>query len=144
MQEPQPSPEQRSVFNQQVWEIARQIPAGRVATYGQIGGFIPAPEGIDPAAYAPFRARWVGQAMAACPADVPWQRVINAQGKISARGGGGVSAQRRLLEDEGVVFDARERIDLARFGWTGPGREWLLARGLAAPDDEFHQGALPI
>lgn len=144
MQELQLRQDQREIFNRAVWEIARQIPAGRVATYGQIGSYIPAPEGMDPSAYAAFRARWVGQAMAACPRDVPWQRVINAQGKISARGGEGVPAQRRLLEAEGVAFDARERVDLARYAWAGPSREWLLERGLVAPEEDFHQGALPI
>jgi methylated-DNA-protein-cysteine methyltransferase-like protein len=58
--------------------------------------------------------------MAACPADVPWQRVINAQGKISVRKGGGSLEQRALLEAEGVEFDDRERVDLARYGWPGP------------------------
>jgi len=57
--------------------------------------------------------------MAACPDDVPWQRIINAQGKISLRGGG-ENRQRELLEDEGVVFDDRERVDLKRYGWKGP------------------------
>ena len=49
---------------------------------------------------------------------VPWQRVINAQGRISLRAFAGSEAvQRRLLEREGVRFDARARIDLERFGW---------------------------
>ena len=49
---------------------------------------------------------------------VPWQRVINAQGRISARAFAGSEAvQRKLLEREGVKFDARDRVDLERFGW---------------------------
>jgi len=47
-----------------------------------------------------------------------------------------------MLEAEGVEFDARERIDLARFGWAGPPRAWLLERGLLAPDQDFQQGSL--
>lgn len=109
---------QRDAFYQAVWRIARMIPPGKVSTYGQIASLIPAPPGIAPADYETYRARWVGNAMAACPQDVPWQRVINAQGKISARQS--ASLQRRLLEQEGVLFDARERVDLKRFGWTGP------------------------
>jgi methylated-DNA-protein-cysteine methyltransferase-like protein len=70
--------------------------------------------------YSAWGARWVGGAMAACPDDVPWQRVINSQGKISLRQESGQSTQRQLLEAEGVVFDSRDRVDLARFGWTGP------------------------
>ncbi|MDO9349360.1 MAG: MGMT family protein [Anaerolineales bacterium] len=70
-----------------VWDIVRQIPAGKVATYGQIAALIPPPGGMPLPDYLAFEARWVGGAMAACPPDVPWQRVINAQGKISLRPG---------------------------------------------------------
>ncbi|HEX7975237.1 MAG TPA: MGMT family protein [Anaerolineales bacterium] len=114
------SPPDPLAFNAQVWEIVRQIPSGTVATYGQIAGLIPTPQGISTRDYGAFGARWVGGAMAACPPDVPWQRVINSQGQISLRRGGGHIRQRQLLEDEGVVFDERERVNLAHFGWKGP------------------------
>jgi len=55
---------------------------------------------------------------AACPAEVPWQRVINAQGKISLKGEA-AQKQRLRLEAEGIEFDARGRIDLNRFRWAG-------------------------
>jgi methylated-DNA-protein-cysteine methyltransferase-like protein len=129
MREQFPVPPSRGDFNEKVWEIVRQIPQGRVATYGQIAGMIPTPEGMDAAEYKAFRARWVGSAMAACPADVPWQRVINAQGKVSPRGPG-AQHQRVLLEGEGVSFDDHGRIDLARHGWTGPSEQWLDEHGL--------------
>ncbi|OGO66664.1 MAG: hypothetical protein A2030_08760 [Chloroflexi bacterium RBG_19FT_COMBO_50_10] len=58
--------------------------------------------------------------MAACPQDVPWQRVINSQGKVSLRPGGGGSNQRELLEAEGVIFDERDRVDLKIYAWDGP------------------------
>lgn len=122
----------RDIFNMAVWKIARQIPAGKVATYGQIASYIPPLKGISPEDFQAFRARWAGHAMAACPPDVPWQRVINSQGKISGRPG--ADTQRRLLEAENVVFDARERVDLKRYGWEGPSRDWLLQNGLVAPD----------
>jgi len=83
--------------------------------------------------FASFGARWVGGAMAACPEGVPWQRVINSQGKISARQG--AREQRQLLEAEGVTFDARERVDLSRFGWAGPPADWLRENSLIAPDE---------
>ena len=63
--------------------------------------------------------------MAQAPDTVPWQRVINSQGKISARPGDGPKQQRQLLEGEGVVFDARDRVDLKVYGWQ-PGHEDVL------------------
>jgi methylated-DNA-protein-cysteine methyltransferase-like protein len=88
-----------------------------VASYGQIARLVPLPPGVDPDAYRAFGARWVGAALAACPGDVPWQRVLNARGEISLRAG--AEHQRRLLEAEGVIFDAKGRVDLQRFGWAG-------------------------
>lgn len=114
------SPSQRETYFQQVWQVVRQIPPGQVATYGDIASLVEPPEGIDPGAYRAFSPRWVGGAMAACPHDVPWQRVINAQGKISLRRGSGQERQRALLEGEGIQFDERDRIDLQRYGWDGP------------------------
>ena len=97
-----------SVF-ERVWHIARQIPRGRVATYGQIARVV----GTTP--------RVVGFAMAACSdADgVPWHRVVNARGTPSLRGASGVE-QRARLEAEGVPFRAGGRIDLERWGWLPP------------------------
>jgi methylated-DNA-protein-cysteine methyltransferase-like protein len=114
------SPPDPAAFNAAVWEIVRQIPPGKVATYGQIGALVSPPQGISLQDYRAFGARWVGGAMAACPEGIPWQRVINSQGKISLRKGGGPDVQRELLEAEGVVFDDRQRVDLARYGWSGP------------------------
>jgi methylated-DNA-protein-cysteine methyltransferase-like protein len=74
---------------------------------------------MDAKSYQAFGARWVGGAMAACPQDVPWQRVINSQGKVSLRLGGGGSQQRHLLESEGVEFDERDRVDLKKYAWSG-------------------------
>ena len=111
------SPPNPQAYYQQVWEIVRQIPRGRVATYGQIAKMIPPPMGVDFETYKAFSPRWVGGAMAACPDDVPWQRVINSQGKISERAG--AERQRELLEQEGVEFDAKDRVDLKRYGWSG-------------------------
>ena len=114
------SPPNPQTFQHQVWEMVCQIPAGKVATYGQIAGLIPVPPGLSFQDYRAFGPRWVGGAMAACPANVPWQRVINAQGKISFRRGSGENEQRELLEAEGVIFDDRDRVDLKRYGWEGP------------------------
>jgi methylated-DNA-protein-cysteine methyltransferase-like protein len=125
------SPPNPKAFNALVWDIVCQVPAGRVTTYGQIGAMIPTPEGLNLRDYETFAARWVGGAMANCPEDVPWQRVINAQGKISLRRG--ADEQRALLIVEGVTFDEHDRVDFNRFGWNGPSLEWLNAHGLLPP-----------
>ena len=69
----------------------------------------------------PNGARQVGYALAALDdaEDVPWHRVINARGEISARADpkGHEDLQRRLLESEGIVFDDRRRLSLGRFRW---------------------------
>jgi methylated-DNA-protein-cysteine methyltransferase related protein len=111
------SPPDPTAFNMAVWELVKQIPAGRVTTYGRIAEMLGVPEEVSPAAYKARGAQWVGGAMAACPDEVPWQRVINAQGKISERRGGSSLLQRELLEKEGVTFDDHDRIDLKKYGW---------------------------
>ena len=113
------SPPKRDEFNQKVWALVRQIPAGKVSTYGRIAALLPPPPGMDIKAYLAFGARWVGGAMAACPQDVPWQRVINSKGEISERDGAGARRQRLMLHEEGVVFNPRGRIDLKKYGWSG-------------------------
>jgi methylated-DNA-protein-cysteine methyltransferase-like protein len=127
------SPRNQTAYNALVWEIVRQIPPGSVTTYGQIAAMIPPPGGMELRAYLAFGARWVGGAMAACPEGVPWQRVINSQGKISLGRGEGKLVQRSLLEQEGVQFDERERVNLAHYGWSGPTQEWLEAHNLLPP-----------
>jgi methylated-DNA-protein-cysteine methyltransferase-like protein len=128
------SPPDPKAFNERVYEICRAIPAGKVTTYGRIGQLIPPPAGVAHDAYLKLSPRWVGGAMAVCPDDVPWQRVINSQGKVSPRPGMAVTVQRKLLEQEGVVFDAKDRVELDAYGWTPPAG-WLRARGLVVWED---------
>jgi methylated-DNA-protein-cysteine methyltransferase-like protein len=111
------SPPNIQAYYAQVWVLVRRIPPGKVASYGQIALMLPPPPGVDFESYRVFGPRWVGGALAACPDDVPWQRVINAQGKISPRPG--AQKQRQMLEQEGVCFDTKERVDLKVFGWDG-------------------------
>jgi methylated-DNA-protein-cysteine methyltransferase-like protein len=97
-----------------VYRVVCRIPAGQVATYGQIAAM----SGM------PRAARQVGWALSALGEedDVPWHRVINAQGEISPRAGPEVvDLQRALLEFEGIEFNRRDRIDLDRYCWA-PGR----------------------
>ncbi len=109
------SPPNPHDFNARVWELARRIPHGKVATYGQLALSLPLPMGVEADTYRAFGARWVGGAMAACPNDVPWWRVINSKGEISPRPG--ASRQRELLEAEGVIFNEKGRVDLKVYGW---------------------------
>ena len=106
-------------FNFNVWELVTRIPPGKVATYGQIARLVASPSDLSNKKYLAFAARWVGGAMVACPSGVPWQRVVNSQGKISLSGSSRES-QRLLLEAEGVVFDELGRINLDLFLWAGP------------------------
>jgi methylated-DNA-protein-cysteine methyltransferase-like protein len=90
--------------------VVRRIPRGRVATYGQVAALA----GLG------GHARQVGYALHSLgpESDVPWQRVVNARGEVSPRSlPGWETVQRARLEREGVRFDARARIDLARHGW---------------------------
>ena len=125
------SPPNPKDYQATVWEIARQVPPGKVTTYGQIAAMTPPPGTLNLRDYEAFGPRWVGGAMANCPDDVPWQRVINAQGKISARPG--ALKQKELLQAEGVEFDDKDRIDFDLYGWGGPDPEWCRARGLFTP-----------
>ena len=109
------SPPKQLDYNIQVWEIVRQIPTGKVTSYGRIAKMIVPPTIEKAKSYRTFGARWVGGAMAKCPDDVPWWRVVNAQGKISTRTS--APRQRELLEAEGVIFDAREEIDFKIYLW---------------------------
>ncbi len=113
---------------ERIYAVVGRIPAGQVATYGQIAAIV-----------GGCTARMVGYAMAALPfgSEVPWQRVINRQGKISPRGAGdGSLRQRQLLEAEGVIFDQGGRVDFEQVGWPGPDWEWLEQNG-------FHPAPLP-
>ncbi|MCP5059410.1 MAG: methyltransferase [bacterium] len=92
---------------EKIYQVVRRIPPGRVATYGQIAEL----------ADLPRQARQVGYALPH-GSSVPWQRVVNARGEVSARAvPGSEPVQRAILEAEGVVFSASGKIDLRRFRW---------------------------
>lgn len=109
---PPPPSERRIVgpgFHAAVYRVVRRVPAGRVTTYGDVGAALGSPR----------VARQVGYALAALrDDDVPWHRVINAQGTISFRGDTPrAELQRFRLEAEGIVFDANGRVDLPALRW---------------------------
>ncbi len=107
----------RNVFN-----AVALIPKGRVASYGQIASMV---DGCT--------ARMVGYAMSAIPEgiDLPWQRVVNSQGRVSSREDReGMACQRKLLEAEGVRFRESGTIDMKKYRWEGPGGGWLVESGI--------------
>ncbi len=105
----------RKDFDRHVYQLCRKIPAGRVMTYGSLGEHIPPPADMNPISYDRIKARWVGYALKRCPDDVPWHRVVNARGEVSARPG--YELQRALLKDEGVEFNRDGRTNLAHYLW---------------------------
>jgi methylated-DNA-protein-cysteine methyltransferase-like protein len=94
-----------------IYTVVSKIPRGRVATYGQVARL----------AGMPGQARLVGYALSDLPDEVPvpWHRVVNAKGEISARSDGGHMEviQRLLLKRERIRFDKHNRIALANFRW---------------------------
>ena len=100
---------------ERIYQTVRQIPPGQVASYGRIARMVKT------------GARQVGYAMAALEGDrdVPWHRVINSRGEISPRkDGNSDERQRQLLLSEGVIFDARGRVDFDRYGWIEDDFPW--------------------
>ena len=111
-------------FRGAVYALVRRIPSGHVVTYGQVAALVGRARS----------ARAVGGAIAHCPEDVPWHRVVNAQGRISRRRSeSGMLTQRIRLEQEGVRL-RRGRVALTRYQWdppagssrrqSHPAREW--------------------
>lgn len=101
-------------YRERVYKIVREIPEGRVMTYGQIAEILG--KGYTP--------RTVGYVMHASNTDdVPWQRVINAKGGCST---GKLlvphNVQQKLLEDEGIEFNGSGNCDLVKYRWTP---EWF-------------------
>lgn len=99
-----------SELRTRIYAVVARIPRGRVATYGQVAQLA----GLG------GHARQVGYALHALPGDsgLPWHRVVNAQGRVSAREDPADEAfQRSLLESEGVHFSSKGRLDLRAVGW---------------------------
>jgi len=100
---------EKDIQAQSVWDVVKQIPKGRVATYGDIARLV----GLI------GQARFVGRALNRLPQEtkIPWHRVINAQGKISfPSASSAYRHQKRLLEKEGITLE-RGKIDLNKYRW---------------------------
>jgi methylated-DNA-protein-cysteine methyltransferase related protein len=96
---------------EQIYQVVRQIPPGKVATYGQVAALAGIPRHARQVGYALFRV--------APGSDIPWQRVVNAQGKISYSPfrEGNDDFQQQLLIDEGITFDQDGKINLRQYQW---------------------------
>ncbi len=97
-------------FYQRVYDLTRQIPSGKVVTYGQMATLLGHSRAARAVGYA---LRYLSDG-----SDVPWHRVINYQGQISPRfPADSPRLQRLLLEAEGVVFDDQARVNLSIYRW---------------------------
>lgn len=95
-------------FKDQVYDIVRQIPRGRLMTYGQIAALCGSPRS----------ARIVGQVAHWGPLDLPWQRVVNKTGKLAGSyTTGGYEAHKRDLEADGVEVSADFKVDVDSLLW---------------------------
>jgi len=94
-----------NTFYKNVYDIVEKIPCGKVISYGQIARMLGNPRA----------AREVGRAMHLCPEHLPWQRVVMADGSITA--GGFADERRELLEAEGVTFLSDGRVNMETCGW---------------------------
>ncbi|MBI1785689.1 MGMT family protein [Candidatus Sumerlaeota bacterium] len=106
----QNDPIRSAVSYEAIYAVVRKIPRGRVATYGQIAAL----------AGIPGHARQVGYALNRLKSDgVPWHRVVNSKGEISARTEkhGSEELQKVMLAKEGVRFSRSGRIDLNTYRW---------------------------
>ncbi|MEM6431839.1 MAG: MGMT family protein [Deinococcota bacterium] len=99
-----------NAFRLAVLETVKAVPTGQVATYGQVADLIG----------HPGAARQVGMVLRGLKdddGDVPWQRVINAQGGISTYKVGNGELQKALLEAEGITFNDQNCCDLKHYRW---------------------------
>lgn len=98
-------------FFQRAYDIVRQVPEGRVTTYGQVARMMGEPR----------KARYVGFAMHSSPGmkgGVPCHRVVFADGGLAPGFAfGGPEEQRHMLEAEGVGFLPSGKVDMGRFSW---------------------------
>jgi methylated-DNA-protein-cysteine methyltransferase related protein len=114
-----PSLPNPQTFYAEVWNTICLIPRGKVASYGQIAKMLRAPAGINAETYLEYGALWVSNAVESSPNEVPWQRVVNSKGEITERDGAQAKRHQLLLEEEGVQFNVRGRIDMKKYGWNG-------------------------
>ncbi len=99
-----------SEFTLKAIKIMKNIPSGKVVTYGQVATYAGNNRGARQIVRL-LNSSWEKE-------QLPWHRVINRKGKISLNPGDGYELQKMLLENEGILFDENDHIDLSRFGWN--------------------------
>jgi methylated-DNA-protein-cysteine methyltransferase-like protein len=99
-------------FSGEVIAIIKNIPRGKVATYGQIAG-------LAGNRFASRQVVWVLNSSSKSE-NLPWHRVVNGSGKISLKPGHGYEVQKALLQEEGIVFGKDDRIDLKVYLYPSP------------------------
>ncbi|MCA9379120.1 MGMT family protein [Candidatus Dojkabacteria bacterium] len=103
-------------FKQHVLHVVQQIPAGKVASYGQVAAMADSPR-------AARQVGWILAGLTTNEALVPWWRVVNSKGHLSIRGGDMLAKfkQKELLENEGVEVDDEFNLDMQKYRWeTAP------------------------
>jgi methylated-DNA-protein-cysteine methyltransferase-like protein len=105
-----------SSFRESVYEIVRQIPKGKLMTYGDIAAI----------AGHPYAARVVGQIAHFGPEELPWQRVVNRLGAMASGYYGGKEIHKQILEAEGVaVGEDYKVVKFKEYRWHPPIRPRL-------------------
>ena len=95
----------RDDFFSEVYRLVAQVPRGSVTSYGQLACLLGNPRA----------ARQVGRAMRNCPDELPWQRVVKADGTVA--GGEHAAIRKAMLEAEGIRFLPDGRVDMAACLW---------------------------
>ncbi len=106
-------------FYEKVYKVVRCIPPGKVSSYGRIAAMLGHPNAARAVGYALSALRRPDQS-GYTAANVPWQRVVNSQGRISIRHREQTAnRQAEILRAEGVKVDENGRIDLSVHLWAG-------------------------
>lgn len=107
-------------FYVQVYRVVQQIPRGQVSSYGRIAHMLGKPNAARAVGYALNALKSADSHATYTSATVPWQRVINSQGRISLHNREHTAHdQAKLLREEGVEVDEYGRINLDIYLWPG-------------------------
>ncbi len=97
------------MFYKNVIKIIKQIPFGKVATYGQIALYAGNHRASRQVAFILNSS--------SKKENLPWFRIINSKGFISLKPGSGYEIQKNLLENEGIIFNKDNSLDLSKYLW---------------------------